>query len=89
MTRTGGPTHELRATSVLVVAVTAGGGRLECPLAQFGKNKITYETFDWKVYESPHFNVHYYDAEEIFLEEIVSYAESAYLARSVANWTTS
>ncbi|MHC4428066.1 MAG: gluzincin family metallopeptidase, partial [Planctomycetota bacterium] len=47
--------------------------------AQFGKNKITYETFDWKVYAAPHFDVHYYPAEEQFLEEVVSYAESAYL----------
>jgi hypothetical protein len=52
---------------------------LTCGWAQFGKNKITYETFDWLVYESPHFNVYYYADEEIFLEEIVSYAESAYL----------
>ena len=45
----------------------------------FGQNKITYEQFDWKVYPSPHFDVHYYPEEEIFLEEVVSYAESAYL----------
>jgi len=48
-------------------------------LAQFGQNKITYESFDWHVYASPHFNVHYYSATEPFLEEIVSHAESAYL----------
>jgi hypothetical protein len=49
------------------------------PAAGFGKNKITYERFDWQVYKSPHFNVHYYPEMEPFLEEIVSYAESAYL----------
>ncbi len=48
-------------------------------LGQFGKNKVTYDRFDWRVYNSPHFNVHYYEAVEPFLEEIVSYAESAYL----------
>jgi len=47
--------------------------------AQFGQNKILYETFDWQVYSSPHFDVHYYPAMEPFLEEIVSYAESSYL----------
>jgi Tol biopolymer transport system component len=52
--------------------------------AQFGQNKITYEQFEWKVYESPHFDVHYYDAEEPFLEDVVSYAESAYLKLSKA-----
>jgi hypothetical protein len=50
--------------------------------AFFGQNKITYERFDWKVYESPHFDIHYYEGLEPFLEEIVSYAESAYLKLS-------
>jgi len=47
--------------------------------AQFGKNKVTHDDFDWQVYEAPHFNIHYYPEVEPFLEEIVSYAESAYL----------
>ena len=51
--------------------------------AQFGKNKISYEHFDWRVYHSPHFDIHYYPAIEPFLDEIVSYAESAF-ARSPA-----
>ena len=48
----------------------------------FGQNKITYEKFKWKIYESPHFDIHYYEGLEPFLEEIVSYAESAYLKLS-------
>ncbi|RMG48346.1 MAG: hypothetical protein D6718_01995 [Acidobacteria bacterium] len=47
--------------------------------AQFGQNKITYETFDWKVYRSPHFDVHFYELTDAQLEEVVSEAESAYL----------
>ncbi|MDH3628370.1 MAG: hypothetical protein OEV00_09620 [Acidobacteriota bacterium] len=47
--------------------------------AQFGQNKISYENFDWHVYESPHFDIHYYPSQEPFLEDIVSYVESAYL----------
>lgn len=52
--------------------------------AQFGKNKIRYDDFDWKVYHAPHFDVYYYDSEAILLEKIVSYAESAYDELSVA-----
>jgi hypothetical protein len=52
--------------------------------AQFGKNKIAYGKFEWQVYRSPHFNIHYYRGMEPFLEEIVSYAESAYLQISKA-----
>jgi Tol biopolymer transport system component len=44
----------------------------------FGKNKIQYRDFNWKIYRSPHFNVHYYDAEEPQLQKLVSMAESAY-----------
>jgi len=47
--------------------------------AQFGKNKITYRHFDWQVYASPHFDIHYYPDLEPFLEEVLSHVESAYL----------
>ena len=46
--------------------------------AQFGKNKIQYKEFDWKIYHSPHFDVYYYPEEEHLLERVVSFAESAY-----------
>lgn len=44
----------------------------------FGKNKVQYREFVWKVYHSPHFNVHYYTAEGESLQKVVSFAESAY-----------
>ncbi len=44
-----------------------------------GKNKITHDNFDWKVYQSPHFMIYYYPEVEPFLEKLVSYAESSYL----------
>jgi Tol biopolymer transport system component len=46
--------------------------------AQFGKNKIQYRQFDWKIYHSPHFDVYYYTEEEPLLQKVVSFAESAY-----------
>lgn len=67
-----------RGAGILAVVAIAAG--LAAPAdAQFGQNKVTYDTFDWKVYQSPHFDVHYYDAEAAFLEDIVSYAESVYV----------
>ncbi len=44
----------------------------------YGKNKIQYRDFDWKIYHSPHFNVHDYTVEEASLQKVVSFAESAY-----------
>ena len=31
----------------------------------FGKNKVQYRDFDWKIYHSTHFDVYYYTAEEV------------------------
>jgi hypothetical protein len=63
-----------------VLLCTVACGLPSVPLrAQFGQNKITYESFDWHVYQAPHFDVYYYPAEEPFLEQVVSFAESAYL----------
>ena len=47
--------------------------------AQFGQNKITYHDHQWQVYQSTHFDIHYYPETEPFLEEVVSYVESAYV----------
>ncbi len=47
--------------------------------AQFGQNKITYETFDWQIYKAPHFDVHYYGIDDVLLGALVSELESAYL----------
>lgn len=46
--------------------------------AQFGKNKIQYRNFDWKLYNSPHFVFYYYEDEAAQLEKVASLAESAY-----------
>ncbi|HET8646853.1 MAG TPA: hypothetical protein VFO85_15265, partial [Vicinamibacteria bacterium] len=44
----------------------------------YGKNKVTYDNFAWRVYKSPHFEIYYYPEFEQHLSRIVSYAESAY-----------
>jgi hypothetical protein len=75
----GGTVPTSRALWAIAAAALLSALTLAPAWAQFGKNKITYENFDWRVYHSPHFDVHYYPAMEIFLEDIVSYAESAYL----------
>jgi hypothetical protein len=48
------------------------------PLYAFGKNKIVYQDFKWRIYASPHFDVYYYPEEAGQLEQVVSYAESQY-----------
>src|SRR5262245_45898605 len=44
----------------------------------FGKNKVKYDDFNWRIYKSPHFEVYYYPEFEQHLARITSYLESAY-----------
>lgn len=78
-----------RTLRLLPIALLALGATLSSTLLQaqivpqragegYGKNKIQYRDFDWKLYHSPHFNVHYYTVEEPSLQKVVSFAESAY-----------
>ena len=69
-----------RLLPALLVALCAlSGDDATAQFGRFGKNKVIYENFDWHVYKSPHFDVYYYPEAEQFLEQVVSYAESAFL----------
>lgn len=75
------PSRSLRPRAALLAALT-----LLVPaapaLAQFvpyyGKNKVKYDNFDWRVYKSPHFVIYYYPEFEPQLGRLSSYAESSY-----------
>ncbi len=43
-----------------------------------GKNKVRWDQFEWKTYDTPHFRISYYDRVEPSLDKIASFAESAY-----------
>ncbi len=44
----------------------------------YGKNKVTYDDFDFWVYRGPHFDIMYYLEEEAHLDEVVAFSETAY-----------
>src|SRR4249919_1726779 len=79
-----------RATQRAVGQVLAGGLFLHLAAATpaaaqgygflpyYGKNKVNYDNFAWRVYKSPHFEVYYYPEFEQHLARIISYAESGY-----------
>src|SRR5260221_12904510 len=48
----------------------------------YGKNKVKYDNFAWRVYKSPHFEVYYYPEFEQHLAPLLSYLASACLKRS-------
>lgn len=58
---------------ILVFAVNT-----EAQFYYFGRNKVQYQTFDWKVLRTEHFNIYYYGEFEEIAEIGASYAEDAY-----------
>jgi WD40-like Beta Propeller Repeat len=44
----------------------------------YGKNKVKYDNFAWRVYKAPHFEIYYYPEFEQHLERLSSYLESSY-----------
>ncbi len=69
----------LRPFRLAVFATLLGLALAPSILAQgFGKNKITYDKFDWQTYQSEHFEFFYYPEEERFLGQVTAIAEHAY-----------
>ncbi len=58
---------------ILIVSCTA-----DAQLYYFGRNKVQYQGFDWKVLRTEHFNIYYYGEFEEIAEIGASYAEEAY-----------
>ena len=44
----------------------------------YGKNKVLYTKFDWKIYKTDHFDIFYYADDTHGLQKIANLAESAY-----------
>jgi hypothetical protein len=66
---------------VILAAAAAppAAGQIISPYyAYFGENKIAYEKFHWQIYRSTHFAIYFYDREQVSLQKVASYAESAY-----------
>ncbi|HPR64783.1 MAG TPA: hypothetical protein PK014_11225 [Thermoanaerobaculia bacterium] len=62
----------MKKTLTLVILFSA------LTLFPFGKNKITYDTFEWQIYSTQHFDLYHYSAEADALPKIASMAETAY-----------
>jgi hypothetical protein len=67
----------------VVLALAAAAARAQAPVVSpyydyFGKNKIVYDVFHWQIYHSTHFAIYFYDRDQISLQKVASYAESAY-----------
>jgi hypothetical protein len=67
------------ATALLIGVMFSGAATAQTPyVPYFGKNLVHYDTFDWHIYTTDHFEIYYYPEIERHLERISGYAESAY-----------
>jgi hypothetical protein len=67
--------------AALVLLITTGAAPVvaQTPFVPyFGKNEVKYDSFQWKIYTTDHFEIYYYPETEQHLERIAAYAESAY-----------
>ncbi|MCC7415864.1 MAG: PD40 domain-containing protein [Acidobacteria bacterium] len=66
---------------ILAGALVAGQAGVQAQtqmIPYYGKNNIHYDTFDWHIYTTDHFEIYYYPELEKHLERVAGYAESAY-----------
>lgn len=65
----------LKYISIILLLITTS---LNAQLYFFGRNKVTYEDFEWQVLKTEHFDIYYYDDFEEMAEIGAKYAEEAY-----------
>src|SRR5215471_13552481 len=64
---------------VSLAILLCGAGTLSAQYeGYFGENKIAYDNFDWQTYKTTHFTIYFYTREQVTLNKVASYAESAY-----------
>jgi peptidase MA superfamily protein/WD40 repeat protein len=66
----------LSAGLALLVAAAPAAAQYD---TVFGQNRVTYDKFRWQVYKAPHFDIYHYKESEPFLDDVISYSESAYV----------
>jgi WD40 repeat protein len=62
---------------ILVISASMGFSQIVY-FPYYGKNKVLYTKFDWKVYKTDHFDIFYYGDDTRELQTIANLAESAY-----------
>jgi len=68
----------LRLFLGLVLAIAFGFGAQPAEAQYFGRNKVTYDDFDFRVLETEHFEIYFYDEEEQAARDAARMAERWY-----------
>lgn len=69
-----------RSARLAVLGLVAMAALLPAPLASqyFGRNRVQYETFDFRILKTPHFDVYYYPEGEVGARDAARMAERWY-----------
>src|SRR5881397_953417 len=64
--------------TVMAAAILAGVGSAPLGAQYFGQNKVQYQTFDFRIIQTEHFDVYYYDRERTAALDAARMAERSY-----------
>ncbi len=69
-----------RAGFVAIALLFTTAGPAATQSTPFGKNKVQYDQFDWRLLESRHFRLYFYEGEEELAQQALRLAEDGYAA---------
>src|SRR5437868_8168238 len=69
---------KLRSTLFFAILLLACSTAASAQLVPFGKNKIQYHDFKWRVMSGEHLDVYYYPEEETVARLALAYGEESY-----------
>ena len=64
--------------SMTLVAILAAGAPSFVDAQYFGRNKVQYQTFDFRILSTQHYDIHYYPAESLATADAGRMAERWY-----------
>ena len=65
-----GPGTSRGLLTALLLALSASALPASVSAQYFGRNKVQYETFDFKILKTPHYDIHFYPEEGEAVEDV-------------------
>src|SRR5687768_15667519 len=72
------PSASARAMPLLLVIACLAAGASSSEAQYFGRNKVQYDTFEFKTLKTEHFDIYYYEEEQALANHVARMAERWY-----------
>ena len=76
--QTSGPRGPRCFPALLLLTLAIAASPASVSAQYFGRNKVQYETFDFKILKTPHYDIHFYPEEGEAVEDVARMAERWY-----------